>query len=315
MQIKSFFQTMSDAQEIKINRWVPDSEEEVKGIVVLNHGLAEHSMRYDRLGSILVENGWILNAHDMRGHGATAENAVAKNKGLFGKLADNDGFNRVIEDLKEIIESIKKEYPDNKIILLGHSFGSFVSQGFIEDYGNLIDGCILCGTAGPRNGTVAIGKLFVDTVSLFNNSDKIVPLLGKIAFGNYNAHIKNPLSENAWLSRNELNVRMYEDDKWCGFPLTVSFYVDMMKGLKYIHKPNNIKKIPVDLPILFIYGTEDPVGSYGKTIESLFAIYKSNGIKNVQLKAYKDDRHEIFNEVDKENVETDVINWLCNLTK
>lgn len=306
---------MSDEYEVKINRWLPDSEEEIKGIVILNHGLAEHSMRYDRLGSILVENGYILSAHDMRGHGATAENAVSKNKGLFGKLADSNGYTRVIEDLKEIIDQLKKDFPDKKIILLGHSFGSFVSQGFIEKYGKEIDGCILCGTAGPRNATVVVGHLFVKIVKLFNDKNKVVPLLDKVAFSGYNAHIKNPVSEYAWLSKNELNVQMYQEDKWCGIPLTVSFFDDMMKLLKLIHKSANIKKIPQSLPVLFIYGTEDPVGTYGKTILKLVNIYKENGIQDIQVKAYKDDRHELFNEADKETVETDVINWLDNLTK
>ena len=75
MNMKSFMLKMEDGYELSINRWQPDTEEEIKGVIQLHHGLAEHSLRYDRFGSVLAENGWVLNAYDMRGHGRSAENA------------------------------------------------------------------------------------------------------------------------------------------------------------------------------------------------------------------------------------------------
>lgn len=313
MQVKNLVLKMSDGAEIFINRWCPDEDQEIKGIVQLHHGLAEHSMRYDRLGSIFAENGYVFNAYDMRGHGKTAENAEAEGTGRFGKLADKKGFTRVVEDLNEIIDSYKKDFPGKKTILLGHSFGSFVSQGYIEKYGNKLDGCILCGTAGPRMAMVTAGNIAANIIRFFRGSNAIVPLLSKLSFGSYNDHIQNPVSENAWLSVNELNISMYEMDKWCGFPLTTSFYCDMTAGLKTIHKPANMKKIPAELPVYFIYGEEDPVGDYGKTIKELYNIYKENGIKKVDIKGYPEARHEIFNEDLKDEVENDVITWISNL--
>lgn len=313
MQVKSFVLTMSDGVEIFLNRWQPDAETEIKGVVQLHHGLAEHSMRYDRLGSILAENGYVLNAYDMRGHGKTAENAEKKGTGKFGKLADKNGFSRVVNDLNEIIEALKQDFPGKKTILLGHSFGSFVSQGYIENYGNNIDGCILCGTAGPRIPMVTCGNIFANIVRFFLGKNAIVPLLSKLSFGAYNKKIENPISENAWLSKNTMNVQMYEMDKWCGFPLTVSFYCDMTGALKVIHKPAEMKKVPVKLPIFFIYGEDDPVGDYGKTINDLYGIYKNNGVENLSIKGYPTLRHEIFNEEEKETVEADVLNWIAKI--
>ena len=117
MTTKSDFQIMSDQTELWVTKWIPDEIENCKGIVQLHHGLAEHSLRYDRLGSILCENGYALVAYDMRGHGRTAENAEKKGTGRFGKLAEKDGFNRVIEDLHEMILADKKEFPGKKIFL------------------------------------------------------------------------------------------------------------------------------------------------------------------------------------------------------
>lgn len=313
MQTKNFFMKMSDGIEISVNRWLPDNEEDIKGIIQLHHGLAEHSMRYDRLGSVLAENGWILNAYDMRGHGKTAENAEKMGKGIFGKLAEKDGFNRVVEDLHEVIDSLKTEFSGKKVILLGHSFGSFVSQGYIEKYGKDIYACILCGTAGPNPALIGMGKVVAKLVRSIRGADSIVPMLSKMAFGSYNKKIKNPISANAWLSKNEANVQMYEADQWCGFPLTTSFFCDMLSGLSQIHKMQNIKAIPNELPVFFIFGGDDPVGSYGETIRKLHKIYQDKGMAKVYIKEYAGDRHEILNEDDKETVEADILGWISNI--
>jgi len=309
MQIKSFFQTMSDGYELWVNRWMPDNEEDIKGVIQLHHGLAEHSMRYDRLGSILADAGFVFNAYDFRGHGKTAENAKLKGKGDFGVLADKNGFTRVVDDLSEMINSLKDTYKGKKVLLIGHSFGSFISQSYIERYGEDIDACTLCGTAGPRPAVVGAGHFVINIYKCFHNPLKPSAFIEKLAFGSYNNKIENVKTKYDWISKSDSNVQMYIMDKWCGFDLPVCFYKDMMDGLNTIHKSKNIKNIPVDLPINFIYGTDDPVGTYGKTIQKLYDIYKKNGIKTVEIKGYEGDRHEIFNEDDKETVENDFVAW------
>ena len=313
MQMKSFTIKMDDGYELCLNRWQPDSEEEIKGVIQLHHGLAEHSLRYDRFGSVLAENGWVLNAYDMRGHGRSAENAEKNGTGIFGKLADKKGFDRAVLDLKAVTDNLKNDFPGKKTILMGHSFGSFVSQGFIEEFGSSIDACILCGTAGPRPALVGTGSFFAHLITFFTGKNAIVPLLDKLAFGSYNAKIQNPRTEFDWLSANELNVDMYKMDNWCGFPLTASFFCSMLEGLNKIHKSKNIKKIPTDLPVFFIWGSDDPVGSYGASIKDLIKIYQSNGMNKIEFKEYPGDRHEILNENDKEKVENDIIEWVNKL--
>lgn len=309
MQLKTFFQTMSDGTEIWVNRWMPDDGVEIKGIVQLHHGLSEHSMRYDRFGSVLAENGYVLNAHDMRGHGKTAQTAEAKGTGKFGVLAKKDGFNRVIEDLNEIILKLKEDYPDKKTILFAHSFGSFVSQGYIEKYAQNIDDCILAGTSGP-NPLAKTGKIITSIVGLFKGKKNRSSFVEKVAFGSYNSRIENPQSPNAWCCSNPAAIALFENDSWCGIPLSISFFHDMTSGLCQIHKKSNMKKIPLDLPLLFIYGTEDPVGNYGESIKNLISIYKANGMKNITEIPYEGCRHELLNEDIKETVEKDVLDWI-----
>ena len=310
MLMKSFTLKMDDGYEIFLNRWQPDTEEEIKGVIQLHHGLAEHSLRYDRLGSILSESGWVLNAYDMRGHGRSAENADKNGSGMFGKLADKKGFDRVVKDLKAVTDNLKSDFPGKKAILLGHSFGSFVAQGFIEEYGKDIDACILCGTAGPRPALVAFGSFAAHLITFFTGKNRCLKLMDKLSFGSYNARVENPRTFFDWLSVNQMNVDMYIMDNWCGFPLTNSFFCHMTEGLMKIHKKSNIKKIPSSLPVYFIWGSDDPVGTYGQTIRKLMDIYKANGMTKVDQKEYTGFRHEILNDDCKEAVEKDIIEWI-----
>ncbi|HAH62210.1 MAG TPA: alpha/beta hydrolase [Treponema sp.] len=301
---------MSDGTEVSVNRWIPDEGSKINGIVQLSHGMAEHAMRYDRLGSILADNGWIFSAHDHRGHGKTAQHAERNGSGMFGMLAEKGGFDRVVQDIDEVIAGAKTSFPGYKVVLLGHSFGSFAAQSYIETYGSHIDACVLCGTAGPNHMLVLAGTAAAHLTALFRGKKYCSPFLKHLAFGAYTKHIPDTVNGQEWLSRDKDNVQMYLEDKWCGFNPTVSFYCDMMYGLRKVHTAANMKKIPQNLPALIAYGSEDPVGGYGKTVKKLFDVYRRNGMTDVTLKEYPEDRHEIFNEIDKDTVTDDFLAWI-----
>ena len=193
---------------------------------------------------------------------------------------------------------------------MGHSFGSFVSQCFLEKYGDFIDMCILCGTAGPMAIT-GFGKIICYIVKSIKGPNKPSHLLHELAFGSYNKRIKNPESPNSWTSSDKTAVMLYDSDAWCQIKLSTSFYYDMTKGLSYIHKKSNMKKVPQDKPILFMYGSEDPVGNYGKTIKKLIKIYLKNGVQDIEEFTYEGLRHEPLNETKHEEVEHDILEWIC----
>ena len=315
MSLKSFSFKTKDGIDLWVNRWIPEAKDpenppEIKAVIVFNHGLAEHSLRYDRFGSILSENGYVFNAFDMRGHGRTAETSIQNKNGDFGKLADKNGFKLAVNDVDSLIDSVMNEYPGIPVILMAHSFGSFVAQSYIENYHGKIKACFLIGTAGPRLALTTAGNIAANIFKFFCGKNSIIGLLEKLSFGSYNAHIQNIESIHDWLTKDKTVVQMYDTDKWCGFPLKTSFFCDMTGGLCNIHKKANMKKIEKDLPIYLLYGAEDPVGDYGKTVKQLAECYKSLGIKNVTVKEYANDRHEILNETDKEVVEKDIIDYL-----
>ncbi|MBQ9631108.1 MAG: lysophospholipase [Treponema sp.] len=299
---------MSDGQEIFVRRWIPSGN--IKGIVQLVHGMVEHTARYEQFAQFLSANGWVFSAHDQRGHGKTAERDVENKTGDFGFLAKKSGFEHVVNDVREIIQKAKADYSGKPIILFGHSFGSFVSQSFIEEYPLDVSACILCGTAGPRKAMIAGGRMLVGLISFFRGMYHRSSFVQKMVFGSYSKLIPDSVTGQEWLSRDSNVVKAYLDDPLCGFNPTLGFYGDMLYGLQKIHKGTNIKKIDKSLPVLFIYGTADPVGSYGKTILSLYKIYCKNGMNYVTLKEYDGARHELLNEINKAEVEQDILSYI-----
>ena len=205
---------------------------------------------------------------------------------------------------------MKTDYPDLPVFLFAHSWGSFIGQAFIEKYGNSIDKCVLCGTAGPRNALINTGRFVTKVMSLFKKPTDESPFFRKLSFAPYNSRIKNPFSKNAWVCRDNNVVKDYDEDPFCTFIPTLEFYCELMNGLHFIHQKKNIEQIPKNLPVFLIVGDGDPVGEWATTVEKLFKIYRKTGLINSELKIYPEARHELFNELNKAEVYSDVLNWL-----
>jgi len=300
--MQTIYQTMSDGQAVALHQWLP--KKKPKAVIHIVHGMAEHALRYDGFAEDACARGFTVFASDHRGHGKTAGKLM-----LRGYLADKDGFQRVVEDQKEINEEIKKIYPDIPIIILGHSFGSFITQNYIENYGKTVRAAILVGSAGP-NPMIKIAGIAVGLNKLFSDKKKPSKFMDKLSFGAYNKAVESPKTNFDWLSRDENEVQKYIDDDFCGFTCTLGFYQDIINGLKQTHRPSEMSKIPVSLPILITSGDKDPVSDLGKSIKKLYDIYKANGIKDLSLKLYEGARHEILNETNKEEVKADIFEWI-----
>lgn len=290
--------TMGDGNVNCFHCWLPDGG--VQSLVLLSHGMTEYAFRYAAFGEFLNSKGIALFAEDHRGHGKTAERAEREGVGSFGYLADKDGFFRVVDDIMEEAKMLRGEYPGKKLFLFGHSFGSFIAQCFIERYGALVDGCILCGSAGPRF-VVYPGKLIVKVITAFSGKKNISPLIGKLTMGSYGDN---------WLSRDIELLSKYVSDPWCTFKCKNGFYVDMLSGLCYIHRKRNLAAILKSLPVFLIAGTDDPVGDYGKSVRSLYECYQKLPLADVTLKLYEGAKHELLNEINRDEVMNDVLEWM-----
>lgn len=295
---------VSDNHKIYAYNWRPENED-IKGIVQIAHGMAETSYRYKGFAKELVAQGYIVYANDHRGHGNTA--ISIDELGYIGP----DGFNRMVEDMKEFTDFIRyKENKDLPLFLFGHSMGSFLSQRYISLYGNGIQGVILSGTSGDQGPILHVG-IRIAKREVAKKGPKTRSLrLNNLSFGNYNKKFKPNRTDFDWLSRDEKEVDKYIEDPYCGEIFTTSFYYDFFRGLKEIFKKSNVEKIPKDLPIYIFTGNKDPVGSMGRGTLKLVKTYQNIGIKDLEYKLYKDGRHEMLNEINKDEVMRDVINWL-----
>ncbi len=297
------YQVMSDGVSLAIYKWLPKTE--IRAVIHIVHGMAEHALRYSEFAEEAAEKCFAVYASDNRGHGKTAEN------GIRGFLAEKDGFFRVVEDQKEINSEIKKNHPNIPVVILGHSFGSFITQRYIEKYSDSISACILSGSSGPKLG-LGVGLRLTNLITLVTGRKKLSMILTSLSFGAFNEGVENPKTPFDWLSRDENEVQKYIDDELCGFVCTAGFFQDMLQGLKITHRRAEMAKISRKLPILIASGDKDPVSNYGKSVKDLYRIYKENGIETVELKLYEGARHEILNEINKEEVKSDIFNFLRN---
>ena len=288
----------SGSGEIYSKLWHGD---EKRAIVQISHGMAEHSGRYNHFASFLAERGFVVCINEHAGHGPHAEN--------LGYFAEQDGIKHVISDMKVLHDEIMQEFPEIPIFLLGHSMGSFLSRKFITSYGDGLAGCILSGTAGP-NSALGFGKMIAAIQKKTKGPMSEGNLLDKIAFGSYLKTISNPVNENAWLSRVDELCKEYENDTYCGFKFTAGGFYDLFTLLEEINNKDWANKVPISLPIYIFSGDDDPVGEYGKGVLTVYNRLLNAKLMDVTLKLYPRGRHEMLNEINKEEVYEDVLNWL-----
>jgi alpha-beta hydrolase superfamily lysophospholipase len=301
---------VDDGTKLFVRRWIPSGPP--AGVVHIVHGMAEHSFRYDRLARRLRERGFEVWAADQRGHGKTADPRVNDpgRGGLLGHCADRDGFFTVVADIDVLNGKIREVRPKTPIYLLGHSWGSFLAQAYIENHGARLAGCALSGTRGPGGLTVALGAPFLALLAFFKGSRRGSVLAHALADGPYNKPFRPNRTPFDWLSRDDKEVDAYAADPLCGKLCSAGFYRDLVGALAKIHTPKALGGIPRDLPVYIFGGTADPVGDMGSSPTALINVYRSLGLEDLEFVLYPDARHETLNETNREEVTANLISWL-----
>jgi alpha-beta hydrolase superfamily lysophospholipase len=305
---REFKLTMKDGYENYIYMWEPEEYNNVVGAVQLVHGSCEHSKRYVDFANFLASNGYIVYSMDLRGHGLSA-----KSKEYLGYFAEGHGWNMLVEDLYELTKFIRKEHNELKLIMLGHSMGSFLARHYAVVHGREIHGLIATGTAHNPRLILKLGKFLAERDIKKNGSIHRSMILNKMSYDSFNNQFKPIRTKQDWLTRDAHIVDKYIADELCGFVFTSSAFRDMFDGLLFITDKNNINKTPKDLPILLLSGKEDPVGGNGKMVAKAYKEYREAGLTNIQAKLYEHMRHEILNEINKEEVYEDILTWINNI--
>jgi len=293
--------TQSDGERIFVRKWLDQSTQQ-KGIVQIAHGMAEHGGRYQAFAEILTEQGYVVYAQDHRGHGMTG-----KEMGIMGHFADHDGFERAVDDIKEINDQIKANHPNLPIILFGHSMGSFLVRRYIQRYQTSFDGVVISGTSAGKGIIGKIGRLIAKLEIKRLGARTESKLMDQLSFGHFNKGYTEPKS---WLSRDKDAVKTYNHDPLCGFISSAKFYDDLLYGIEKIHQRKEIAKVNRHLPILIISGDADPVGGFSKGVNQVVKSYQKHGSETLDIKLYEEARHELLFETNRDQVIEDLITWL-----
>ena len=303
-KITDFHFSSADGRSgIHCRMWSPEGEP--RAIVQIVHGVAEHIGRYHDFASFLSDNGFVAVGDDHLGHGLSVGD-----ESEIGWFAEKDGWELIIKDEKTLRDRMREKFPGIPMILLGHSMGSFMARTYIGYYPDDFDLCILSGTGNTPGIVCRAGRLIARREIRRHGSKYRSATLQKMAFGSYLKGIENPIGPNDWICRDENVIRAYDADPLCGFNATAELMYEMMAGLEIIGSDSHIMKMKKDLPILLVSGSADPVGGWGNGVRTVFDRFKSVGMEDVTIKLYPDDRHEILNELNKQEVYSDVLAWI-----
>jgi len=283
-----------DEIEISVDLW--DEVENPVGCVQISHGMAEHPDRYDDFARFLNAKGYIVAADDHRGHRKGAVNGV--NGMVYG-----DSWNQTISDMNVLCDYLIETY-SLPVFLFGHSYGSFLSQCFAERYSSKLAGCILSGTAYMKTLLLSMGKMIAGLQKLFVGGQKMGNFINKLSFGAYNKPFLSQGQDFAWLSRDKEQVAKYEADPDCGYVLCIDYYYYFFKGVIAMYG-KDAETIRKDFPIMIACGGDDPVSTQTKEAVHLNEFYKGIGLQP-ELKIYAGARHEILNEINKDEVYADL---------
>lgn len=276
--------------------WKPEGE--TRAIVQLVHGMAEHIGRYDRVARALNAAGYLAAGRSHRGHGPQAER--------LGWFAQENGWDALVEDAHSFSQEIRKQYPHLPFILLGHSMGSFVSREYALRYGKELSALVLSGTGSYGRGLCT----FARAAARLSPPTKPAKLVDHLAFSGHNKPFAPNRTPFDWLSRDGAEVDKYIADPYCGFMFTGAAFADFFGGLKRLTDTKRLSSLPKVLPVYFLSGDQDPVGQMGKGVEKAAAQLKNAGLKDVTVKLYPGGRHEMFNEINRQEVYDDLIAWL-----
>jgi alpha-beta hydrolase superfamily lysophospholipase len=304
-QTSTFTLTTPDAVDLFVYCWLP--AEPPKAAVQIVHGLAEHAARYARLAGALNAAGYAVYANDHRGHGRTVKSA-----GDLGFFVERDRWRKCVDDLWQLNRHIAVTHPGLPIVLLGHSMGSTLAEQFMgdPDRGNALAGVVLSGANGKPTALAKIGRAITWAERARLGARGKSKLVQSLTFDAFNKNFAPARTAFDWLSRDPAEVDKYVADPLCGFSATVQLWLDLLEGWAAVSRAAHRNRVPKALPIYLIAGGRDPVSGNTRQLEPWMEEYRAAGHVNLAHKFYPEARHELFNEINRDEVTADLIGWL-----
>ena len=287
-------------------KWTPDSGE-YKAILQISHGMVEFIERYTPFAEFLTTKGYMVVGHDHIGHGGSVAT-----KEDWGYFCEGNPSDIVVEDIHKLRTMIQEENPGVPYFMLGHSMGSFMLRKYLAIHNDKLRGAIIMGTGFIPGNVTDLALKLTAFITKLRGSKHRSKLIQSLAFGadykNFDMTGEKP--ENSWLTKDVDIVKAYYNEPRCTYMFTVNGYKGLFEAVNYSCNPENAAKLPKKLPLFIVSGQDDPVGGLGKGVKDVYDMYKETGMYDLTYKLYKNDRHEILNETDKQVVFDDLLAWM-----
>ena len=287
--------------------WMP--ERTPRACVQIVHGMSEHGGRYGRFAEALNAAGYAVFAQDLPGHGRTA-----RAPDELGHLADDHGWRLALQSIRAVQVDLREKHPGLPLILFGHSMGGLLSQDYVVHHGREVAACVLSGTTGNMGLMRAIGLGLMQIEKAWAGPRHRSALADALSFKAFNRRFRPNRTDFDWLSRDPAEVDRYVHDPHCGFRASTELWLELLAIGARLREPARLARIPKSLPILLIAGEDDPATQGLKGPRALEQAYRGAGLSDVTLKGYDQGRHELLNDLCREQVTADVIGWLRTRT-
>lgn len=292
--------------------WKADGDAKPVGVLQLVHGMIEYIERYEEFADYMTQKGFVVIGHDHIGHG----HSVPKNDPAeLGVMHSKEPDVTMCEDMLSVYQYGKKKFPDVPYFILGHSMGSFMLRRFLAVYNDKLkglSGAIIVGTGTTPNAVIHIARFVLKVTALFHGWDYKSKGVSDFMFaGDYHKfNMDGTVPRDSWLSKNVDSVKKYYKDPFDTFLFSINGYRAITSAMLFDNSVKNVRLIRKDLPILFASGADDPVGSMSKGVRTAFEKFRQAGIKDLTLKLFEGDRHEILNETDRADVYAYIYDWI-----
>lgn len=286
--------------------WTPQGEP--RGVCQIVHGIAECVERYENFAEYLNTQGFLVVAEDHMGHGQSVNEG-----GIRGYF--HGGWFTAVEDTYQLLKDTRSKYPHLPYVLFGHSMGSFMARTILIKHPDSgISAAVICGTGWLPDHALPAAVKILDKVCSKRDTTSPSPLLQRLMFSGYNRKVEHPRTVYDWLTRDNKVVDAYIADPLCGFTVSAGLVRDMVTGIRFIQQKSELQKMEKSLPVLFLSGGDDPVGSYGKGVRQAAAAFQKAGMTDITEKIYPLCRHEVLNEINREEIYQDTAAWIHEKT-
>jgi alpha-beta hydrolase superfamily lysophospholipase len=293
-----------------LNLFVKKTDQAPCGVVQINHGLAEHAQRYGRFADHLAAHGFHVYAHDHRGHGTTiAPDAPAR------MFALREGAQKVIADVLSVHDLIAREHPGLPVIIFGHSMGGLIALNFVQLHSDRIAGSAIWNANFSAGTAERAARLLLFWERFRLGSDMPSRLLPKLTFQAWARQIPQRRTEFDWLSCDKAEVDAYMADPLCGWDPSISMWRDLFDFIFHGSRDRNFAGVRKALPFHLVGGEKDPATNCGKTVRHLEARLRRLAFPNVETRIHPDTRHESLNEINRDAVMADFVEWAARAVR